>query len=397
MYGIGALLLALAPSADPLSLGEASGEDVVLAELRYRVRRTWPEHYPECTWFWVQGLLELPGAGGRTFAASEQPDHSLKIDTTGNGRLDRHLREPGVVVFRWRDENGRGEYALRFKPEYNRPDRQHGWYFAQAGAIEGKIGTLPVAIVDTENSGRYDDFGVDALVVGRDVQSLQEVFAARDDLFALRPRRDRGFPELEPYTGPAGRLDLRSGLPPRARLARVKLVHEASEVFFDLREPGVTRLPTGSYRLASAQVAADPVRFDVERGTMAAFDVRTDQTVELSWGSPLRLGFTLRRAGEFIELTGAVDEGQGASVAWIGAAGERYRVSGVAPVKYEVELRTGVARERESGSVPTAADLVGLRFEAPRGAQDGLEVTLRVLRTPAFGTIEGRALLAPDR
>jgi len=105
--------------------------------------------------------LQLPVGGKASIAVKPQAQSQLKIDTTGDGRLNRLLAEGDIVALRLRIENKQVPYAIRYVI-----DSYQRRCMTAACSYQGKIGGVRIAILDSNLNGKFNDYGEDMMVVG---------------------------------------------------------------------------------------------------------------------------------------------------------------------------------------------------------------------------------------
>lgn len=266
--------------------------------------------------------IAVPHEAGARFAS--RPDGTaLVLDTDGDGtpetRIDGDRDDAGVrtafTILRGRSVDGNAlRYGVRLR------DRGAGWEWAASGAVTGKVGNTRLQIIDQNGNGRFSDVGEDALVVGSgDVACfLSEVVAIDGRLHRLRVASDGSSLELLEYDGPAGRLDLRSGLGAKARLLSCIVRSTDGRYSFDLaRNAAETVVPAAVYALESGTIGLGKDRVRIAPGRSRTFVVAADETRAVAWGEPVRAEFRYRRAGDEVAFDPA-------DVRYFGAAGEEY-------------------------------------------------------------------------
>ena len=152
---------------------QCEAEDADSVALKYRSYRTWSLKLPTETWFPVKEGIRLAHAEGDLFAF-EFSGTSLKVDTDGDGELDRTIKalvDPKTmvsttrVILSGKDSSGNAfRYAARLRNDAD------GWEWAPGGAMVGSIpttaGPVPVKLIDQDGNGKFNDVGSDAMIVG---------------------------------------------------------------------------------------------------------------------------------------------------------------------------------------------------------------------------------------
>ena len=342
-------------------------DDVALKELPWTPRDPWRPMGRELV------------LADQTFAVELNERSHLRIDTTGDGRPETRVTGMGgVETLKWRDEDGE---SFRYWIRIERIGRD--WRWRPAGSRAGRLAGEPIAIVDFDGDGRYGDYGVDLLLVGRErrVSLLSRVVSVDDALYSLEVAEDGRSAEARPYAGPRARLDVTSEYATEGELTRA-VFSSGAEISFDLAGvPGGLEVPTGTYELVAARVEKGSESASVRPGRMEPVTLAEGDQRALEWGGPLTGEFTAHHLGTL--LTVAPD------VSFLGTAGEEYFA--FAP---EAEPPRIEVRDRASGDLLQYGHLGGLCgggfsacvLEVPADAE--LEIVL-AHRRALFGDIVG--------
>ena len=159
-YSLAPLALAafgLAPAASAVDPGPISpGVEVPLVT---KIYRDWKFRLPAESWKRVGKSIEIPGEAGAksTLYKAQLDGTSLMLDCDGDGELETKIEEEGGVAMLFQGEE-RIAIRLRSQPQ---------WSYAPASVQRGKIGKTRVSFIDQNNNGRFDDYGEDAMIVGR--------------------------------------------------------------------------------------------------------------------------------------------------------------------------------------------------------------------------------------
>jgi hypothetical protein len=276
--------------------------------MSYKIYRNWKIEMPAETYSVVGcGML---GRCGTTLKGT-----ALQVDTDGDGKPDVKVEgEEGVVKLKHKDGPAKGTtYAARV----SRKDGK-GWKFAAAGAMVGKIDGVIVRLIDQNNNGTYNEFGKDAMIVGRGkvASFLSEIVHIGDRPLAIDVSADGRQLTYRPYDGPTGTLRVKQNTPGKLVSAIVR--SKDGRLCFDLAKGrNGLRVPTGSYELHSGKIGLASSAVRVRRGQLAAVQVDADQDVVMTWGGPVRAEFEYTRPGNEIVFSPA-------SIWFYGTSGEEY-------------------------------------------------------------------------
>ena len=174
----------------------------------------------------------------------------FEIDSNGDGRVDRDIKgSDGFVDLK---ENAEGQvfhYGVRFRNEGERE-----WSWTASGAMAGKVEGLTMAVIDANANGRYDDLGVDGLVIGKDRGAgyVSRIVNIDGKLFEFDINADGTEVRTRPYTGETGVLTLKKIKGIKASVVTA-IARQGKDVSFQIAgaKKGVV-VPVGDYVLADA-------------------------------------------------------------------------------------------------------------------------------------------------
>lgn len=292
----------------------AAAAEPILVDLDYRTERKWSILLPEEKFQPVSGSFEL---NGQHFAVLLDGT-SLAVDTDGDGETDRRVRgtedDSGVRTARVTLSGTDGKYAVRLR------DDGRGWQWSSAGMRRGAIGDTQVTIIDQDLDGRYDGYGVDAMIVGRrSVASyLSRTINVNGELLAIDVAPDGSTLTAVAFNDAVGQLDMSTGLNTDARLigAIVRSTDKAHS--FDMAASrGAMRVPAGTYEIIGGHLGLGKQRVQVRRGRADLIEVPADGEASVAWGGPVNAEFAYGRAGNQVQFSPDY-------IWYFGAAGEEY-------------------------------------------------------------------------
>ena len=281
--------------------------------LTFRTFRTWDVDLPAERFQPIGRALPLFGTDG---LAVDVTEGGLAFDRDGDGSMDATVAPTDpehptrLLTFRL----GERQHAVRVA-------NNGRWEYAPAGAVEGKLGATRFLVFDQNGNGRFDDFGEDAMIVGRGkaagfLSRTVLVDGALKD-FTIAP--DGSTATLADHQGPTGSLDLGGELETKAKLRSVVLVDAERGNSFELSGSlaGAIDLPVGSYTLHSGELVLGKSHAQLATGRAAAIEVTDGGTTAVAWGGPVKAEFAYQRSGGQIQV-GPQD------IAYFGKAGEAY-------------------------------------------------------------------------
>lgn len=291
-------------------------------DLTFRTLRTWDVHLPAESFAPIGKTIPFAAAGDAGLRVAIE-EGSLRIDRDGDGELDGRVETPSedkksqLVVFRLNEgTEDESSYAIRVQ-------NKGRWSYAPAGAMEGRAGNTRFMIFDQNGNGRFDDYGVDAMIVGRGKTAsfLSKSIHIDGKLHGLSMSADGKTAQLQPFAGEMGKLDLGKQLTTKAKMRSVVVNSEDGKHSFELSRAltaeGGLEVPAGKYSLHSAQVVLGKSHADMTTGDSKPINVGAGETATLSWGGPVNAKFGYRRGGAELQIAPG-------DILYYGSAGEVY-------------------------------------------------------------------------
>ena len=294
-----------------LASGSAATAESV--ELRYKTYRDWNLVLPRESSLRVSGDFYFPAISSTRFK-TELDGAALRIDKDGDGKTDAKVDgKSGLVTLRSTNANGRKfRYSVRLRKT------NAGWRWTTGGAALAIIDGQKVRVIDQNANGRYDEWGLDAIVVGqgRYAAFLSKVINVRGKLYSIDVSKDGSKLTYEPYAGPQGTLDLTTQFATKGKLLAAIVRTTDGMVSFNLTGKP-TAVPAGKYHLdqGSIGLGRNVVRFS--RGSVHPMTVSADETRSIAFGEPVHIDFKyVRQPGRVIMAPDLVR--------YVGRAGEVY-------------------------------------------------------------------------
>ncbi|MAE27791.1 MAG: hypothetical protein QF724_09615 [Planctomycetota bacterium] len=311
----GVLLLPPALAAAPTTTAPgASDKDILTAELRHKSYPKWDFVLPKETWTTVSDRIPLPGSDSSAYQVAKRGPLKIEVDSTGNGRFDSKVKGMGgSLTLRGRDEEGESfQYAVRFKSSSS------AWRWSAGGAMRGKLGGHTILIIDQNNNGLYNDYGQDAMIVGKGEAAsfLSRVINLKGELYDFEISPNGTQVTATPYEGETGMLNMTEEYTVNGNL--VAAVVRSGDYSFnvaDYRE-GLA-VPAATYSLESGYATrgkTETVR--IRNGKMGPIEVKAGAEKSVGWGSPVRIEFDYEKDGEYVTVQ--------PDVVFYGAANEEY-------------------------------------------------------------------------
>jgi hypothetical protein len=292
---------------------EAAANVGGVATLTYRTHRDFDLLLPKEGYRPVGTAFPLAGCLGSDYAA-KLDGTALAVDSDGDGTLDVRAEGPtALVTFRGKTTSGApASYSVRLI-------NAAGWKFAASGVMVGKLGETKVQLLDQNGNGRYDDYGEDAMIVGRGKHAtwLSKAVSVAGKLYAIDVSPDGSRLSWKPFAGETGTLDL-SGCETKAKVLSVVVRSLDGRYSFDMAKArGATVVPAGSYRIETGEIGLGTNRLKVGPGRMESIVVGKDAAAEVAWGGPVTAEFRVYRQGDQVGM-------KPSDVWYFGRSGEQY-------------------------------------------------------------------------
>jgi hypothetical protein len=306
---------------------QCKAEESDSVALKYRSYRTWSLKLPKEKWLPVKEGIRIPHAGGELFAF-EFSGTNLKVDTDGDGELDRDIKalvDPKTMVSTTRVilsakglDGSPFRYAARLRNDAN------GWEWAPGGAMVGTISTdagpVPVKVIDQNGNGKFNDIGSDAMIVGNTdhAMMLSSTVFVDDKLQLLKIADDGRSFRLSPFQGRTSEIDMSTSFNSKAVLLSSVILSADQKHSFDIGAiEGPVRVPAGKYSVVSGVVGLGQHRVEIKAGKMKPLDLMADRAKKFDWGGPVSSEFKFARVGDQVQFSPN-------SIWYFGKAGEQY-------------------------------------------------------------------------
>lgn len=304
---LGLLAIALASSA-------MAQDGKETATLSFKAFRKWSFLTPQQTWTAVSSSIAVKHPNGDSFAASRD-GLKLSVDTTADGRLNKDVKGAhGYVVLRSKGDDGKVfNYAVRLQGSNS------GYKYASSCAMIGTVGGVPVTVIDLNNNGIYNEYGKDALIVGKGKSAsyLSKVVSYEDKLYYFEVSEDGSEASVAPFDGEAGTVNGLSGYNAKGKLANAVISDSSGKLSFNLADSKELKVPTGEYTITAGLITKGSNSVRIRQGKMSPVRVETDKVTKLKWGAKVTAEFTHSVDGKDVKI-------EPNAVHYYGAAGEEY-------------------------------------------------------------------------
>ena len=303
--------VAAAGALAPLATGEdpAPALEPETTGFAYRAIKNWDLLLPAEQWMSAEQGIYIDGADVE-FAAERTGERKIEVDTNGDGRVDTDVKgDGGMVKLNAKLADGsRFNYAVRIRIGKN------GYEYSVGSVRTGKLNGVPIRLIDQNNNGIFNEYGVDAMTVGADrgASYLSRVVELEGELFDLTVDEAGATASITPYQGETGTVDMGSQFDSRGKL--IAAIIKNGDLSFNVT--GTTRVPVGQYSFEYGYVEKGLETAEMAGGEMVPIAVRAGEKNTIEWGGPL--------VADFDYSVGAGVVTVNANLRFFGAAGEEY-------------------------------------------------------------------------
>ncbi len=282
------------------------------APLKFKTYRDWDLLLPKEQNRRMSGAVALHGITGAF--RTKLTGNALAVDRDGDGELDVTITgESGIVTFQGQTPAGaKRRYSWRLM------NQGAGWHALAGGAAVGKVDGQQIQVIDQNLNGRFDEVGVDALIVGRGKHAhfLSEVVNVRGQLHRLSVNPEGSSIEWTPYEGPRGILDLTTDFASKGKLLGAVVMSEDGRHSFTLARRAL-EVPAGDYHLLHGRIGLGRNVVAFSKGKTGVLRVEPGATRRLALGEPVTIDFKyVRQPGRVIMAPQLIT--------YLGKSGEKY-------------------------------------------------------------------------
>ena len=243
-----------------------------------------PKFYSIENYIWLANLKDKNG-----FQCITGNDF-IKVDTDGDGQIDKTLQsKENLIDYKLDYGTVQQSYRAKIWQVKTMPGQKIFWYYRRAGFMKGTVEGEPVILIDDNSNGRYNDFGQDALLIGRGKEAglLSFLVFIKGKYYEFRAEQSGTSFWLREYQGALGKIDVKSKL----NFKKVKppnfIILANKDTYLPISTKEKTAVaPVGEYKLYLA-VLTDRIR--VRHGNLPLIKIEADQVTVLGWGEPFKL------------------------------------------------------------------------------------------------------------
>jgi hypothetical protein len=282
--------------------------------LTHKIPDKWTYVLPKETWTPISNGIHITHGAGTNFATEVQGS-ALAVDINGDGKVDEKAKGiSSEMKLKAKTVDGKPfTYGVRFKKTGD------AWSHSAGGAMVGKAKGTNIAVIDQNNNGVYNDYGVDAMVVGSGDAAayLSRVVNLGGELFSFDISADGTSANIAPFAGESGTVDVRTAFEGNGDIRAVVISNEKGDVSFNAAATKkALRVPAGQWVISGGLVANGSETVRVRQGNMAAIAVAAGKETALSWGGPIKIDFNYTLAGDKLTVP--------YNLKYFGKSGEEY-------------------------------------------------------------------------
>jgi hypothetical protein len=297
-----------------LATGATAQDGKQTAKLSYKAFKKWSFVTPQQAWTPVttDGIAVKHPNGD--FFAAERDGLKLSVDTTADGRLNKDVKGAGgYLLLRSKGEDGVFHYAVRLVGSSG------GYKYASSGVMCGTVAGVPVTLIDLNNNGLYNEYGTDAMVVGKGKSAgfLSKVISHKGKLFDFEVSENGVEVSATPYDGDSGTLNGRSGFKSMGKLTNAVVSDSTGTISFNLAASKELVVPVGDYTITAGLIAKGNNKARIRQGKMSPMTVEADKVTKIKWGAKVTAEFTHSVDGRDVKI-------EPNAVHYYGAGGEEY-------------------------------------------------------------------------
>jgi hypothetical protein len=219
----------------------------------------------------------------------------------------------GAVTLRGaKKDGGKLSYAVRIEKK----GTTYG--FAPGGYVSGLVMGAEIRVIDQNKNGVYNDYGQDAMTVGRSTAAsfLSRVVSIDGKLYDFTVNAEGTEATVAPYAGEIGRLDFDAGFKCFGDLRSAVVTGKDGVSFNVAGVKGGLAVPTGEYSLVYGLAAKGTESVKIRGGSMKPVTVAASEVASPGWGAPLEVDFSYTLADTKLTVPPAL--------IFHGSAGEEY-------------------------------------------------------------------------
>lgn len=297
-----------------ISLMPAQEQATEQVALTHKIPDKWTYVLPKETWTPISNGINITHAAGTNFATEVQGS-ALAVDVNGDGKVDEKAKGISAEMkLKAKTVDGKAfVYGVRFQK------KGEAWSHSAGGAMVGKAKGSSIAVIDQNNNGVYNDYGVDAMVVGSGDAAcfLSKVVNLGGELFTFEINADGSSASISAFAGESGMVDVRSDFEGNGDIKAVVISNEKGDISFNAAATKkALKVPAGQWLISGGVVANGTETVRVRQGNMAAIAVASGKETALAWGGPIQIDFQYTLVGDKLTVP--------YNLKYFGKSGEEY-------------------------------------------------------------------------
>lgn len=280
-------------------------------KLKHSAHERWGFVLPAERWHSADKAIELPG--GLTFETEISGTNKIEIDANADGDCEVTVRGTGFVTLRSKNSDGDlVKYSVRLR---NTGAKKFEW--TTGSSMKGNVAGQTLHVFDQDGNGKYSDWGVDAVAVGKNkgASLLSKVVLMNGKLYNFDVTEDGTEVAVAPFVGETGTLNAVGDFESKGKLTSA--VFQDGDTSFCLANfrKGV-EIPVGTYRFVSGRVEKGSASVSIRSGSMQKFAVLAGGETSVEWGADVSGEFSFQQKDDKVTVQ--------SNFKFFGSAGEEY-------------------------------------------------------------------------
>jgi hypothetical protein len=229
-------------------------------------------------------------------------EFAIEVDGNHDGKMDDRIKTDGAmcVVSVVYGDGTVAPYAVRWQ-------KGRGiWNWQRSGYWMATVNKVQLGIIDNNNNGLYDENGEDAISIGLTgyATPLSDVISLGGTLYRIKVEQTGKKIWVKEFDGETGKLDGRTGHKSFGQLSSA--VFQDGQTYIDLCtiKDKAAVVPAGKYEFFGGECKATSGGQSamMKKGTMAAVEVKKDDTTKIAWGMDLKIDFDFDINGGIVSI-----------------------------------------------------------------------------------------------
>ena len=221
----------------------------------------------------------------------------VSLDVDGDGIMERDVKDKDNFI-PYKLDYGDGQplpYQMRI---WQRGSRKNDngeivtiWSFQRACFMRGKTTVGTFTLIDDNNNGCYNDYGIDAIIIGSSKQAelLSSIIMVKGKLYELKVERNGAKIAIKEYNEQTGKIEVLKGLNFPGQKPEQVIITAENNIYFNVPiQKSLVMVPVGEYWIFAASLGKR-TKVKNSRETAVKVAESKDRPTVLKWGGPFKL------------------------------------------------------------------------------------------------------------